>query len=417
MVSILNFLRRHIFLNSPNIEKTSIKDITQKVLEMDNIQNVLLYVNIPFCIMPCDYLTTTGIQSFRSRIVYKYLAKLTNHIYELEALAEKVKIENVIIGGGIATALDVEDLEDIIMGLFNVFNIHGKLIINADISDLLEAEKVDGLYSVGVDAINIQIPSTSEDELNRFERQDISLEDIREAVKNLRRVGFSKILFTTTYLFPGNKITLFQKTLSELFSLEPFQMLIKPFLPRKGTHIYEMVRLGKIERGQCKDFLKYTQKVIETTYEQEYCFITTRMVAKQKKNILGNFEYLTSHNNFIGIGAQMISKLDSLIYRYPTIGEFLSHDKLLVNRFKIDKNIELINSIITALFNLKKISIKKIEAQYYDIQALRDTINLLESLSERGYLSKENDFVAITDRGLAPINLLMHQLNRYFLKR
>ncbi len=416
MVSMLKLLEKYVFFDKPETEKIHISDIVE-LLSSQRKTKALLYISIPFCALPCDYLNVQHIHPYKSRTVYKYLTKLTNHIYELEGISQKIKIEHVVISGGETTALDSDDINDMIQVIYDVFDIHGKIIIDADISDLLEFEKIEELYSAGVDLINLQIPSVNKEELDNFGRQDISSEDIREVSNKIRESDFSDILFTTNYLFPGNKVTSFKETLSFLLELAPSRILVAPYHQRKGTHLYEKMKLRKIEKVKCKEFKEYSQQLATLVHKSDYFFITPRMIAKRKSKIkLGNFEYLTSSIDFLAIGPQSSSRLGPVIFKYPSLNEFLSAKKMDMKIIKVSQNFEAISKIAKTLFNLEKIEINKLHESYRSLPVLDDIIEWLDFLTSRKYLIRDENSLLPAERGFPATNLLMYQLNRYILK-
>jgi oxygen-independent coproporphyrinogen-3 oxidase len=178
-----------------------------------------LYLHIPFCKQACHYCDF----HFSTRLDSKGLLTQALSV-ELELQRDYLKgeiIGTVYFGGGTPSLLSGVEWELIFSSIHKNFSVEQGVEITVEANpDDLTNEKLLSLKGFGVNRLSIGIQSLDDEVLKSLNRSHDSIQAIK-SIKTARKLGFSNINVDLIYAIPGREISLLQKDIDQLLSLEP----------------------------------------------------------------------------------------------------------------------------------------------------------------------------------------------------
>ncbi|MEQ9715307.1 MAG: radical SAM protein [Candidatus Asgardarchaeum sp.] len=398
-----------------NFKKVDLNEIGTKFERKK--QEIYLSVNFPFCVDICDYCEKKA-YPFKPRNVYRYLTRLSKQINSFTEVSNSFKVKDIIITGGSPSVLDEKDIYVIIEAINSVFDVKGQVFLDANVSDLFNYEKVEALYSAGVDYINIKTPTMSKRELETLGRYDYYPEDLTRAINNLKDAGFNEIILSTMFMFPGNSVESFEKTLNELLSLSPTFLHIRPFMLNPKSKLAYKISINKAPNiPKHRLFRKFLKKFYEVIKNFEYT-ITTPWTVHKKKKVKFTFNPLpiTRNIDFLSLGSDSIFRLGNLLMKAPSLTEFMAEGKTFFYMYEMPKHEELILYILLQLFNGLQINRRLFRLKFADYDAFDTVTECFEKFKRRGYFIEKKEFLQLSDRGIILIGLLTYRYMKQLQK-
>ena len=201
-----------------------------------------LYAGIPFCPTRCAYC------SFASNVApaedhAAYLENLLKETAYMGRLASEhgTGLESVYIGGGTPTTLTAVQLERLIKGISEAFDIDPaglEFTVEAGRPDTITKEKLDTLRRLGVSRISIN-PQSMKDRTLRLIGRDHTADDIREGYRLAGETGFDAINADIIAGLPEEDEKDFTDTLAEIIDLGADNITIHTLSVKKGSRLKE----------------------------------------------------------------------------------------------------------------------------------------------------------------------------------
>lgn len=285
---------------------------------------ISLYVSVPFCPTRCLYC------SFPSHP----LAKFGNYRHEyVETVLKEARgvadiiekqgkeIETLYIGGGTPTALEAEDLEYLIKGLFEIMDLSKikEFTVEAGRPDSITREKLEALKRNKVSRISIN-PQTMNQETLDFVGRNHSVQDIKECFKMARELGFDNINMDLILGLPGESIDMVENTMKEIIFLNPESVTIHTLALKRASDLninMESYKDALIGYQTVIDMISLSRKYMdENGYNPYYMYRQKHMLgnlenigyAKKGYECLYNMQIMEERQSNYAIGAGAISK-------------------------------------------------------------------------------------------------------------
>ncbi|MGL5381524.1 radical SAM protein [Clostridium sp.] len=151
------------------------------------VNEIGLYVHIPFCKILCPFCPYNKVK-YNRELALRYKDALIKEIYNIGINYKDKKITNIYFGGG-TPALMINELQDIVDALKNVFNINCDMGIELHPRDVTK-ELLDKLIKIGFTMVSLGIQSFQEKNLKTLERETVRGE---EKVRLCFEAGFKVI--------------------------------------------------------------------------------------------------------------------------------------------------------------------------------------------------------------------------------
>ena len=279
-----------------------------------------LYLGIPFCPTTCLYCSFTSypIGLWKKR-VEEYLTAMEKEIdYVSEEFQNKI-LDTVYIGGGTPTTLEPDELRRLLSYLKNKFDFSTvqEFTVEAGRADSITREKLEVLKEFGVTRISVN-PQTMKEETLKIIGRRHTVEQVKEAFKLAKEVGFANINMDLILGLPGETADDVVHTMEEVKKLAPDSLTVHSLAIKRASKLNQWIEENGIET------LKNTEETMEIAAKAATEMGMKPYYLYRQKNMSGNLEnvgYATEGNfgiynilimeekqTIVAIGAGTISK-------------------------------------------------------------------------------------------------------------
>lgn len=301
------------------------------------MEDVMLYIHIPFCIrkcLYCDFLSAPADRESQSLYVDALLREME---LKKEIIKER-RISSIFVGGGTPSALDVKDLERLLTGIKRIFAPDSECEYTIECNPgTLTKEKLLLMKEHGVNRLSIGLQSMNDDELKTLGRIHTA-DDFKESYLLARVVGFTNINVDIMSSLPGQDIKKFEKTLTSVTELSPEHISVYSLIIEEGTEFYNKYAKDIERRAKGEDTVylpdedteykigKYTTEMLESLGYHRY---EISNYAKQGRECRHNTGYW-QRRDYLGLGLGAASLIEGT--RYKNITGLYDYTNLYSNR-------------------------------------------------------------------------------------
>ena len=279
-----------------------------------------LYLGIPFCPTTCLYCSFTSypIGLWKKR-VEEYLSAMEKEMdYVSESFKDKI-LDTVYIGGGTPTTLEPNELRRLLSYLKNKFDFSTvqEFTVEAGRADSITKEKLEVLKEFGVTRISVN-PQTMKDETLKIIGRRHTVEQVKDAFKLAKEVGFPNINMDLILGLPGETKEDVAHTMEEVKKLAPDSLTVHSLAIKRASKLNQWIEEHGIET------LRNTEETMEIAAAGAMDLGMKPYYLYRQKNMSGNLEnvgYATEGNfgiynilimeekqTIVAIGAGTISK-------------------------------------------------------------------------------------------------------------
>ncbi len=255
-----------------------------------------LYIHIPFCDKKCYYCDFTSYISSEN-LMYDYVCAV---IKELE-MYRCEKFDTIFIGGGTPSYLSNDCMKKLLIGINKV--VKNSVILEFTIEcnpGTLSREKLEIMYSYGVNRLSIGVQSANEKTL-KFIGRNHRFIDFDKSFNLAVNVGFNNISADLIFGIPCEKNEDYVNTIDVIKNYDLTHISAYNLILEKGTKFYKMHEIGMFEEMDEELQLamyEYTKQKLEELGFKQY---EISNYAKKNKKCLHNLIYW-NFNSYIGIG-------------------------------------------------------------------------------------------------------------------
>lgn len=240
---IFNSLREEFWISDEKLQLVYNTAMVQHPLLMATPKHSIgLYVSVPFCPSRCSYC------SFVSHSVEQAKKLMPEYIW---LLCEELKIwgnivhelglvvDTVYFGGGTPTSVSAEHLESLLKAVSENFDLLHlrEYCVEAGRPDTITEEKLVVLKKNGVTRISIN-PQTMNDEVLRNIGRRHTSEEIVNAYKQARGIGFDNINMDLIAGLPGDTPESFRNTLEQIIDLDPDSVTVHTLTLKRAANLF-----------------------------------------------------------------------------------------------------------------------------------------------------------------------------------
>lgn len=261
-----------------------------------------LYIHIPFCHQICHYCDFNKV-FFKDQPVDGYIDSLGKELalWKAEGALDN-PLETIFLGGGTPTSLTPEQLQKLLGYIHQYVPMAENLEWTSEANpDELTREKMQVLFDGGVNRLSMGVQSFDADLLKRLGRTH-SNDDVADAVKAAREVGFTNISFDLMYGLPGQTMEEWEDTLRQAFRFglphfSAYSLIIEP-----KTVFYNLMTKGKLNT--------VTEDLEADMYEKLMVEMEAHELQQYEISNFGRPGHQSRHNllywdnaEYIGVGA------------------------------------------------------------------------------------------------------------------
>ncbi len=364
-----------------------------------------LYIHIPYCIRKCIYCDFLSLP-FDMQAARRYIDGLCR---EMEIKSNKTDaLRSIFIGGGTPTLLSVECFKLLLHCLKDNFDFSPEIEITAEANPgTIDAPKIEGLLSLGINRMSVGIQSFDDSELKTLGRIHTS-DDAIEAAGLLKNAGLENFSVDLMYGIPGQTMETWIKTLSKAAELSPEHISSYELTPEAGTPLFGLIKNKTVKMPEERLILDMYDYTIDFLRGCGYEHYEISNFALPGAGCLHNLNYW-NRGEYIGAGAGAHSFIQGV--RSQNTGDIKTYIDSLSNAVVPEINTEKITPeealkeiIFLGLRKTEGISmaqVKKIGPVFAEAYA---------ELLDDGYLAIKDSHLRLTRKGRPVSNMVIVRL-------
>jgi oxygen-independent coproporphyrinogen-3 oxidase len=272
-----------------------------------------VYIHIPFCASKCGYCDFYSLPNCTGRMG-AYADALMHHIQEASSTMAPYYIDTVYFGGGTPSFFGAKRL----MEVFNALKRAGKVLKSAEVTvecnpDSVTVRDLHLMKKEGVSRISLGVQSASDDLLKIIGRRH-NFAQVRKAVRNIRREGFTNLSLDIIYGLPNQTKQDWAETLAQVLELKPEHISCYGLKLEEGTPMYDRYQDSPVvptDDEQADMYLYAVETLARYGYEQ----YEISNFAKPGYYSRHNMKYW-SLDDYLGFGPGAHSCIDDTRYSF-----------------------------------------------------------------------------------------------------
>lgn len=336
---------------------------------------------------------------------------------DISGCVDDIKSENwhivtsIFIGGGTPSAIDAEDISDILDAVRNNYNVSDKAEITIECNPGTMDKKKAAIYrKAGINRISFGLQSTDNNELRMLGRIH-TYEQFMESYKIAREAGFDNINIDLMSALPGQTMESFKAVLEKALSLGAEHISVYSLIVEEGTRLSDNIdSFPPIPSDDEDRQMYYMTKEMLSSYGYEQYEISN--YAQKGYECKHNLKYW-ERCDYLGFGIGAASLYGGRRYtNISDIGRYM--DVLAEITNALDKS--YVNELLQIRTDMEELS-KEDEMSEYMFLGLRKTkgIDITDFKEEFGTDIKDIFGEAIEDN--IARGLLIHDGNCLYLSK
>lgn len=220
----------------------TINAVQKPFLESVRLNDVDIYIGIPYCKTRCLY-CSFGAEIAKKNAIAEYLPYLFRDIENGARLVRDYgyHVRAVYLGGGTPTVLSAVELDALLTHFETQYGGYGtECTVEAGRPDTITREKLQVLRDHGVGRISINPQTMSDETLRRIGRAHTA-EQIKEAFALARSMGFDSINMDLIAGLPGETVADFERTLAEIKELRPDNLTVHTLAIKRSSRLKDQL--------------------------------------------------------------------------------------------------------------------------------------------------------------------------------
>lgn len=372
------------------------------------MNNLSLYIHIPFCKSKCAYCDFLSFADKDGKIE-DYINALLAELKLYKERLSNYEIRTIFIGGGTPTNIDAVYIEKILVYINENYNVENLEEVSIESNPgTLNREKIKTYIKSGINRVSLGVQSLNNDILSSIGRIHSS-KDFYDSYKLLRKMGIENINVDLMFGLPSQSMEDVIYSLEEMIDLGVKHISYYGLILEEGTRLYDLYQRDRIvlpteekEREMYHNIVKILNNNGYTHYEISNFSLT----GYECKHNLVYWDI----NPYLGVGlnshSNMGGKRFSNTIDIEEYIDLLDKEKLpIIQQEDIDKDTEIEEFCI---MGLRKINgIDKLEfIRRFDLD-IDDIYSEEIEKHVKGGLIKNNKYnIALTSKGLDLSNLV-----------
>jgi len=364
-----------------------------------------LYIHIPFCVQKCkycDFLSAPADDATKKR----YVDALCKEIAGYKELTKGYELATIYFGGGTPSILDVSLTEQILSTVRNCFDVNQTAEITLEVNPgTASLEKLKRYKELGINRLSIGVQSSKAEELALLGRIH-SFEDAKQTVLWAREAGFTNISLDLMSALPNQSFEDYKENVEAILALNPEHISSYSLIVEEGTPFYAQYAEGAPKESELPD---------EETDRAMYAYTKERLVqAGYHRYEISNYAKPgceSRHNSsywigieYLGVGLGASSLFTNARYHNET--DLLSYIEEVEAGQDVRQEIERLvpaeqmeEFMILGLRMMRGVSRAEFQKRFgTPIETVYGSA--LIKLEKSGLLSREEDTIALTERGI-----------------
>ncbi len=362
-----------------------------------------IYIHIPFCERKCIYCDFYSVENLS--LIDTFIESLLREIeiFSIEASFVNGSIfDSIYFGGGTPSLLNPAQVEKILNKLSHKFKISSNVEITLEANPgTVDKGKLFEYKSLGVNRISFGVQSFFDDDLKFLGRIHTS-EDAFKCVRDSFDVGFENVSIDLIFGLPGQTVERWLENLKLAVSLNVPHISAYNLIVERGTPLYELVSISKVEIPEDEVQAQLYEKTIDFLETAGYVHYEVSNYAFEGFECRHNLKYW-QYENYIGFGPSAHSFwISKRWWNYANLNKYINAldlGKIPVANFEVLNEEKMIEEFIYLGLRSRGINITKFREKFGFEFMGGDIKDEIEELERVGYISVEDDFVKLTAKG------------------
>lgn len=264
------------------------------------INQLGLYIHIPFCVKKCGYCDfLSGPASDTEQKVY--VQALLQEIKRKSILVKGHSVSTIFIGGGTPSCLPGQDIYDILQSIYDNYKVRETAEITIEANPgTLDQGKLMKYREAGVNRLSLGLQSACNKELKVLGRIH-TFEDFITSFDLARECGFENINIDLMSGLPGQNLKDWENTLQKVIQFHPEHISAYSLIIEEGTPFY--IQYG--QRGESilseetdREIYQATKEVLMSAGYERYEISNYAKIGKECIHNLGYWK----RTPYIGMG-------------------------------------------------------------------------------------------------------------------
>ena len=240
------------------------------------MEELELYLHIPFCVRKCAYCDFLSHTPEKGEIE-AYVKALKEEIASYENVFDSCQVSTVFFGGGTPSLLTAEQMKEILDGVRTYFRLEDTAEITMELNPgTATRENLIGYRSAGVNRLSIGLQSIHDKELKMLGRIH-DYQTFLNTYQGAREAGFENINVDLISAIPGQSVESWEESLRTVVGLNPEHLSAYSLIIEEGTPFYELYGDENQETGQIHG-KKQREEKLPSEEEERLMYERTREI-------------------------------------------------------------------------------------------------------------------------------------------
>ena len=392
------------------------------------MENLELYLHIPFCVRKCAYCDFLSHTPEKGEIE-AYVKALKEEIASYENVFDSCQVSTIFFGGGTPSLLTAEQMKEILDGVRTHFRLEDTAEITMELNPgTATRENLIGYRSAGVNRLSIGLQSVHDKELKMLGRiHDYQM--FLNTYHAARKAGFENINVDLISAIPGQSVENWEESLRTVVGLNPEHLSAYSLIIEEGTPFYEIYGEENQETGQIHGE-KQREEKLPSEEEERLMYERTREILAEcgyHQYEISNYAkpgYECRHNLGywervpylgLGVGASSLIRYREKEYRFrhmPEVEEYIklagTPEKLIREPEEVDRQAQIEEFMFLGLRKCQGIGKAEFRKRFgVPIEEIYGDI--LQKQEGQGLIRIEAERISLTKRGMDLSNYVFAQ--------
>lgn len=366
------------------------------------MDEIALYIHIPFCKQKCFYCDFPSFCSMEN-LMDSYIEVLDKEIENMK----NNKIKTIFIGGGTPTYLNSKALKRLGESI-------GKLDLKYCEEFTIEGnpgtfteEKLKIIKNMGVNRLSIGLQASQDELLKKIGRIH-NYKDFINSYNMARDIGFNNINIDVIFGLPGQTNKMWKETLEKLIKLAPEHLSCYSLILEEGTAFYKMYSEKDLpDEDSIIEMYEIAKKMLKENsyYQYEISNFSKKGYQCKHNMVYWNLE------NYIGIGSSSHSYYKGKRYKNePNVKKYIEkmkkYNNAIVENLQNTLNDNMEEFVFLGLRKIRGICIKEFEERFQkDIYSVYGEV--IKKHKENNLLIENEGRLYLSSRGIEISNYVL----------